>query len=246
MKQNGGTVTGHNRTGIALSPIDAKALIEAAQRTSPSMPGDDETASAMRLDYASDTEPLGSVPPPATVKGAAGAVVKAVKGESMSVFLDKIGERLAFERSGTRLYEGLITKFKASPKTKGGPKLEELLRFHADEHRHFEMLSEAMRSLGGDPTAVTPSADVAAVMSMGIPQVLADPRTTLAQCLDAILVAELADNESWNLLAALAEKFGHRDLASKFRAALAEEAEHLRSVRGWVTEMTLTDSGAKS
>lgn len=240
------TTTGRNRTGIALSPIDSKELIEAAQATVPSMAGDDETAAATRLDYASEAGPLGSVPPPASVKGAVGTVVKAIKGESMSVFMDKLGERLAFERTGTRLYDALITKLEGTPPMPGGPDLEDLLDIQGDEFRHFEMLVETMKSLGGDPTAVTPSADVAAVASMGIPQVIADPRTNLKQCLEAILIAELADNDGWTLLASLAERLGHEELANKFRVALSEEQEHLRRVRGWVMEMTLADGGAKS
>lgn len=243
MNQNA-AVTGRNRTGIALSPIDSKKLIEATKDTVPSMAGDDETAAATRLDYASNAERLGSVPPPASVKGAIGTVVKMVKGESMSVFMDKLGERLAFERSGTRLYDGVVTKLKGSPKTPGGPELEEVLEIQADELRHFEMLNEAVKTLGGDPTAVTPSADVVAVASMGLPQVIADPRTTLKQSLEAILIAELADNDGWVLLVSLAEKLGHDALAEKFRAALAEEEEHLVKVRRWVTEMTLADGGA--
>jgi rubrerythrin len=245
MKQNG-TVTGKNRTGIALSPIDSKELIEAALNTTPSMAGDDETASAMRLDYASENEPVGTMPAPASVKGAIGAVVKAVKGESMSVFMDKLGERLAFERSGTRLYDALVTKFKASKPLPGGPSLEDLLEIQADEHRHFEMLRDVMKKLGGDPTAVTPSADIAAVSSMGLPQVIADPRTTFKQCLEAILVAELVDNDGWTLLSTLAERLGHTELAEKFAQALSDEAEHLTLVRSWVTEATLADGGAKS
>lgn len=245
MKQNG-TMTGKNRTGIALSPIDSKQLIEAALATKPSMAGDDETASAMRLDYASEDEPLGTVPPPASVKGAVGTVVKAIKGEHMSVFMDKLGERIAFERSGTRLYDALITKFKASTPLPGGPKLEELVSMREDEHRHFELVREAMKTLGGDPTALTPSADVHAVASMGLPQVIGDPRTSFKQCLEAILVAELVDNDGWTLLATLAERLGHDELAQEFRDALAEEAEHLVKVRGWLTEATLSDGGAKS
>lgn len=245
MKQNG-TLTGKNRTGIALSPIDSKELIEATMNTKPSMAGDDETASAMRLDYASDSEPVGTMPVPASVKGAASTVMKAVKGESMSVFMDKLGERLAFERTGTRLYDALIMKFKASKPLPGGPTLEDLLEIQADEHGHFEMLSDVMKTLGGDPTAVTPSADVAAVTSMGLPQVITDPRTTFKQCLEAILVAELVDGDGWNLLATLAERLGHGDLAEKFREALASEGEHLMKVRGWVTQATLVDGGVMS
>lgn len=32
-----------------------------------------------------------------------------VKGDSPTILLDKLGERLAFKRTGTRLYDALIT-----------------------------------------------------------------------------------------------------------------------------------------
>ena len=241
--KNGGPKTGMNRTGIALSPIDSKELIQGALATKPSMEGSDETANPMRIAYGKNSEPVGTVPPPMTAKGAAGAVVKAVKGESMSAFIDKLGERLAFERAGTRLYEALITKHKSSPPLAGGPTLAQLKEIEADEHAHFQMLVAAVKSLGGDPTVVTPAADVSAVASMGLPQVLADPRTTLLQCLEAVLTAELVDNECWAVLSELAERLGHKELAQSFRTALAEEAQHLLRVRGWVTEATLRAGG---
>jgi len=65
-------------------------------------------------------------------------------------------------------------------------------------------------------------------------QVLTDPRTTLDQCLNAILVAELADNDGWMLLASLADAMGHEEMAETFREALADEAMHLANVRQWV------------
>ena len=91
-----------------------------------------------------------------------------------------------------------------------------------------------MEKLGGDPTAQTPCADVSAVAASGFMQVLNDPRTTLAQCLNAMLAVELADNAGWELLADLAEDAGQSDMASQFLAALAEEQEHLVIVKGWL------------
>jgi rubrerythrin len=242
MKTNG-TETGMNRTGIGMSPMHSKDLIDVAQRTAPSMAGDEQGIANARASYEAGDK-LGSVPPPATVKGAAGAVVKAVKGESMSVFMDRLGERLAFERSGTRLYDAVIAKFKAAPPEAGGPLLEELLEIRAEEMRHFELLQGVMKKLGGDPTALTPSADVAAVVSMGVPQLVGDPRATFTQCLQALLVAELTDTDGWYLLATLAEQLGHAELAAQFRDAQVREATHLERVRSWLTELTLKDVGA--
>ena len=74
------------------------------------------------------------------------------------------------------------------------------------------MVEAAIRSIGADPTVQTPSADVDGVASMGLIQVLTDPRTSVAQCLEAILIAELADNDGWQMLILFAEKMGMDDM----------------------------------
>ena len=61
------------------------------------------------------------------------------------------------------------------------------------------MLVQAMEQLGGDPTAQTPCADVTATASMGLIQVVTDPRTTLAQSLNAAgnLLVENIVGRAW-------------------------------------------------
>ena len=61
--------------------------------------------------------------------------------------------------------------------------IDDLETIRADEARHFRLIAEAIESLGGDPTSQTPSADLAGVESMGLVQVLNDPRTSIAQSL---------------------------------------------------------------
>jgi len=147
--------------------------------------------------------------------------------------LNKTG--MAFERTGTRLYEALLTKFDVHGSWEGGPARRELEHFCGEEAQHFELLRKTIASLGADPTTVTPSADVAAVAGMGLGQVLTDPRTNLAQGLQAILLAELADHDGWEMLIRLSEGIGQKDLATQFRKALQEEDEHLSSVRRWLS-----------
>ncbi|UJR83620.1 ferritin-like domain-containing protein [Sandaracinus amylolyticus] len=227
-----------NRTGIALSPVHAKELIEGAAHTHPSMSGDETGIATVRAAYMRDAEPIGSIPPPTNVKSAA----KVFTVERMAVLLDKIGARLAFERTGTRLYQAIIGKVESGTPFEGGPTLERLTQIMREEQQHFELLREAMESMGGDPTAVTPSADVEATLSMGVPQVLHDARTDVHQSLEAILLAELADNDGWAVLIELARSLGHEDLATRFEVALEQEAQHLRDVRGWVKASTLAVS----
>jgi rubrerythrin len=223
-----------NRTGIDASPQDAKKMVESASQTMPSRPGDKNSFARFRAQSFLNSEPVGTVPPPATMKGVVTTVVETVKGNHPAAFIDKIAERLAFERSGTRLYETLLVKFDTKGAFDRGPTRRELEQFHAEESEHFAMLKQCMEQLGADPTAMTPSADLASVQSSGVMQVVNDPRTDLGECLEAILTAELVDNDGWSLLTRLAEQIGQSEMVEKFRKAKEEEDEHLSSVREWV------------
>jgi rubrerythrin len=181
------------------------------------------------------SEPIGSVPPPTTVKGMVKAGVTALTGESPTLLIDKLGARLAFERSGVRMYETLVSKLDATGSFEGGPTRVELERILDDEYRHFRLLVEALDKLGADPTVMTPSADLQATLSAGALRVLVEPRTNLAQCLEAALTIELLDNESWDQLITVAELAKQKELAERFRAALADEQTHLDAVRRWLS-----------
>lgn len=228
------THMGMNRTGAKMSPIDVSRMEEAAMNAPETEP-DGSSITMMRSEAIAEADRVGSVPIPGTVRSVVSTGVSKLKGEKPEVLLDKLGERLAFERTGTRLYEALIAKCEMTPDTGLVPPLAELQRIHDEEAQHFHMLAEVLEGMGADPTAQTPCADVSAVMSQGIMQVVTDPRTTIPQSLNAILVAELADNASWEMLLQLAEETGHDEMAERFRAALAEEEQHLASVRQWLT-----------
>lgn len=65
------TVTGMNRTGAALSPIGVKAMTQAADALTPAVPIDTAAMDAERLTYINDADAVGSIPPPASLKGVA-------------------------------------------------------------------------------------------------------------------------------------------------------------------------------
>jgi hypothetical protein len=100
-----------------------------------------------------------------------------------------------------------------------------------------------MQELGGDPTAQTPCADVTGTASIGLLQVVTDPRTTLAQSLNAVLTAELTDNAGWELLSELAELAGQSQLSERFAEALAVEEQHLETVREWLRALITNAPG---
>jgi len=243
--------TGNNRTGIATAASeDQSAMMGYADRAGQIVPpaiGDGLTD--LRASFAREMEEnVGSVPPPATVTGKLKSAIGTLSGSSMAVFLDRLGQRLAFERQGSRLYEGLIAKYQAAAQSgilgAQAPALDDLVEIHDEEVQHFALLQQAIADLGGDATAQTPAADVAGVANMGLPQVVNDPRTTFWQSLEAMLVAELVDNDGWEMLIDLAAGLGYDDLAASFRAAKDDEEEHLRRVRTWLTGATMAEAGA--
>jgi hypothetical protein len=220
---------------VQTAPARAKAM-SASTEAAPAEPVLADAIGRVRAELAQEAPPIGTMPVPGTLRGVAKTVGKALQGEKATVFLDRLGERLAFERGGVRLYDAILAKMPASRLSEGTLTAEEMRRFRDEELAHVHIVREAIESVGGDPTAVTPSADVAGVAAMGIIQVLTDPRTTLTQCLGALLTAELADNDGWKILIAMAEAAGQDELAQRFTGALAEEDQHLASVRAWIAE----------
>lgn len=225
---------GTNRTGIAAAPQRSQEMLTGMEEFPPTSEGSAQDIALVRIAYAQEAEPLGSVPLPAGMTKKAKTALKAVMGAQPTLWMDKLGERLAFERSGTRLYEALVSKHDAFGSFAGGPSKGDLEAILQEEYSHFTMLSTTIEQLGGDPTVVTPSADLHATASHGIVQVIVDPRTTLLQSLEAILIAELADNVCWEALIALAAQAGEDTLVQPFEQALVTEQEHLMKVRAWL------------
>ncbi len=229
---------GLNRTGVGASPIDGPRMVAAAADNAPTTPGDASELHAACAPYVFAAPSIGSVPPPAALRGVVEAAVKAVQSEKTPVFLDVLGERIAFERTAIRLYDALLTKIQALGDAI--PRLEvEIIR--DEEMRHLRMLQEVVRRLGADPSALTPRADIAATASGGLLGVVSDPRATITQTLSAILIAELADHAGWELAIRMAEQRRDETLAREFRIALAEEHRHVQRIRGWHEERVLAE-----
>jgi bacterioferritin (cytochrome b1) len=195
----------------------------------------------VRLLYIREADPLGSIPA-ATVKGASKTASKLVKGERPQVFIDKLAERLAYERGGTRLYDAVIAKCMAHEAELERASLQEVIEIRNEEASHAALIRACIEQLGADPTAQTPSADLVGVATAGFLQAAADPRTTLAQTLQVALAAELVDVASWEMLISMAEQLGHDGMVERFRHALEHETEHVAKVRRWCESLTFVDA----
>jgi len=220
------TEVGMNHSGMQAAPDAGEKMLENSKLTKPKR-GDERELAKVRIEYAKEADPVGTLPEPK----AAGIG---------AVLMDKLGERLAFERAGARLYDALMAKCQAD-KSAGVP-LKDLQHIRDEEAVHFALLGAAIQSLGGDPTAQTPGADVAGVEGMGLVQVLTDPKTTIAQALHAILIAEMIDNVAWDELIELTSQVGNDELLARFAKARDEETEHLQKVQAWYKHATLAQA----
>jgi hypothetical protein len=220
------TEVGINHSGMQAAQDGGEKMLENVKLAKPRR-GDERDLARIRTDYARQADPVGTLPEP--------------KQSGMrALLMDKLGARLAFERAGTRLYDALIAKCQAE--RSGQLPLNDLQHIRDEEATHFALVGAAIQSLGGDPTAQTPEADVSGVEGMGLMQVLADPRTTVAQALHAILVAEMTDNAAWEELIELTTQAGNDDLVARFIKAHEQEIEHLEKVRGWYRSATLAQA----
>lgn len=237
------TDSGMNKTGIDLSPIDFQELLTGVEASRPTSQGDESTLASYRSGYMKEADPIGSVPVPGSLKGAAKTGMQKLMGRKPEVLLDKLGARLAFERAGTRLYDALLNKCLIRADEAGGLPVDRLREFRNEEAQHFALVWDAIKGLGADPTAVTPEADVDGVASIGLMQVITDPRTSVAQSLHAIHIAELADHDGWELLIKLAEQVGQDDMAGQFKGALVEEERHLATIRELMATLCMSEAG---
>jgi len=162
--------------------------------------------------------------------------------EPAALLIDKLGERLASQRLSARLYQALVDKLpvlggELSAST--GPTVDELAQLAGDQLRHVELLRASLVELGADASALSPSAELATEMLLAPLQVLTDPRTELPECLQALLQAELADVDGWQLLVELAESLAVDTLVVRLHVALTEAQDHLQLARTWLSEHAL-------
>lgn len=219
--------TGKNLTGAMMSPKEAEKTKEGAKALTVFQTTNEDNIASNRILYINEAEALGSIPQ---------AKKKQAQNE---VLMDKLSERAAFERTGTRLYEALLTKYLASDENDKLKLLVILEKFHQEEMDHFNLVNEVIFSLGGDPTAMSPCADIAGTAAFGWMQVLTDPRTSFKQCLEIILQAELVDNASWEMLIAIADELNLPEISQKFKNALEEENFHLKTIKQWVNDLMM-------
>ncbi len=151
--------------------------------------------------------------------------------------LDLLGARLQFEQNAVHLYDALIAKLDADLDGAAGPSHADLAAIRNDELSHVRLLERLIDQLGGEPAAITPAASRETIAGRGIGEIVTDPHSSVLDALEAIVIAELIDNEQWVGLIELARELDHEDVAHSCLTAQSTEHKHLARMRVWISAL---------
>lgn len=157
--------------------------------------------------------------------------------KNVSRVIDLLNERLAFERTGVKLYDTLLARLRASTDPALEALVERVQEHRDEEHEHEEWLEEQIRALGGTAHALSEHAVLAQAEAEGIERVMRRD-DSIPHDFHALLTAELADNAGWDLLVQLAGEFGDSRAKKELEKRLHEEEKHLLFVRETLLELT--------
>ncbi|MGZ3457488.1 MAG: hypothetical protein ACXU86_03175 [Archangium sp.] len=144
--------------------------------------------------------------------------------------IDVLNERLAFERSGVKLYDRILEVLRNSGDENEKRMIDEMQKHRDEEKEHEEWLEAQIRQMGGDAHSETEKSLLITRESKGIEEVVMSD-AQLPHLFHALLAAELVDNAGWELLATLADEAGDHAAKREFKKRLHEEEDHLLFVR---------------
>jgi len=145
--------------------------------------------------------------------------------------IDRLAERLVFERLAVELYEAAILRINASADVLVRRAAPTLARIRFEEHEHASWLERALAGAGASPSVETPRSALARIETEGIARVVRDARAPLGHVVQALLAAELVDHAGWHALLDLADEAEDDDAHEQLRRRLDEESTHLHAIR---------------
>lgn len=145
--------------------------------------------------------------------------------------IDLLAERLEFEREGTKLYDNILGKLRASKDEAAHRLLPTLQEHRNEEEEHAEWLRAQIEALGGSAGAKSDLVDLVHREAKGI-EAIVEGDDVVQHLLHALLATELLDNAGWDLLVELADEANDIEALRDFEHRKTEEDEHLVFVRG--------------
>jgi rubrerythrin len=145
--------------------------------------------------------------------------------------VDYLAERLAFERSGVRLYDALLERVREAEEPEVLSLVPLLERQRDEEHEHVTWLQGQLEGLGAGPHPMSARAQLSYEETRGFAHVILETGAPLPHLLHALLAAELVDHAGWDLLVALADEAQDGEAQRELHRRRDEEARHLALCR---------------
>jgi len=156
--------------------------------------------------------------------------MRKLAGKNVGRVIDLLNERLAFERTGVRIYDRMLLRMRLAEDGEVQRMVDRMQRYRDQEREHEEWLEEQIQTLHGDDHVPTEKSVLVLAETQGLERVIhRDPR--LDHDFHALLSAELSDAAGWDLLVRMAEQFGDREARREFKQRHREEQEHVLFVR---------------
>jgi rubrerythrin len=153
--------------------------------------------------------------------------------------IDLLCERLAFERSGVKLYDRVIEALQGTTDAELHSLQATLEEHRAEEREHESWLEGQIRALGGETSLECDGARLASREAAGIEEVAAHDGGDLRHLFHALLAAEAMDETGWKLLVEVAEDAGDREARREFARRHSHEQEHLAFTRHLVERIAV-------
>lgn len=153
---------------------------------------------------------------------------------ALGPLVDKLAERLAYEQLGACYWAVLVSKANALGPLGGRPYVEELEEVLDEAHALMDALRASLADLGGERAVVRSPGATATLEATRILALIADPRRSVLDSLEVVLVAKLADRAGWQALVELASSLGRADIAARCQEAWTREDQHVGRLRAWL------------
>ena len=147
--------------------------------------------------------------------------------DKQNIYVQKVADRLAFERGETRLYSLAINRLQNSSKSSHQEIIDLLKVNRQNEENHAALVKEALRSR--DPGALESWElfDGVNLAYRGFFETIVNPHSDLPRIIQILFFAKLADHAEWEILIHLAQKVSEEKRMSQFEEALTEELKQL-------------------
>lgn len=148
-----------------------------------------------------------------------------------SLFIAKLEEAVLVESICVQLYDSLLDRAMHHH----GNRAELVATFRQirdEELAHVWTLIEALETVGVRArTALAEHPRTWGIAAQRVAQVLAQPDSTVPQCLHAMLIYELGEQAAWETLVTLVGAMGDDSWLRRFQAVLQDEQRHANTIK---------------